>query len=156
LQLPLTLAIIQGLVIRVQDEVYIIPLSSVLETYRIHKNEMFTVKGHYVIRLRNEVLPIIQLEEIFDIPKVSTDWENRYVVVVGLANMRAGIVVDELIGQKEIVIKSLGSYLGIIKGIGGASILGDGRVRLIVDIGELLTLAKEVRRQRDVRHEKTD
>ncbi|GAB4175859.1 MAG: chemotaxis histidine kinase/response regulator CheAY2 [Calditrichia bacterium] len=150
LQLPLTLAIIQGLVIQVHDEVYIIPLSSVLETYRINKEEMYTVKGNYVIRLRDEVLPIVQLEEIFDIPKVKPDWDSRYVVVVGLANMRAGILVDELIGQKEIVIKSLGSYLGVIRGIGGCSILGDGRVRLIVDIGELLSLAKDARRELNV------
>ncbi len=147
LQLPLTLAIIQGLVIRVYEEIYIIPLASVLETYRIKREDMFTVKGHYVIRLREEVLPIIQLEEILDIPHEKDDvWNSRYVVVIGLANMRAGIVVDELIGQKEIVIKTLGSYLGSIPGIGGCSILGDGRIRLIVDVADLINLTKDVRR----------
>ena len=108
---------------------------------------MYTVKGKYVIRLRNEVLPIIQLEEVLDIPDNGITWESRYVVVIGLANMRAGIVVDQLIGQKEIVIKTLGSYLGTIPGIGGCSILGDGRVRLIIDVADLVNLTKEVRRK---------
>jgi len=110
---------------------------------------MFTVKGNYVIRLRDEVLPIIQLEEILNIPNEDKEWESRYVVVIGLANMRAGIVVDQLIGQKEIVIKSLGSYLGSIPGIGGCSILGDGRVRLIIDIADLIALTKDIRRNVD-------
>lgn len=146
LQLPLTLAIIQGLVIGVQEEAYIIPLSSVLEIYRINPKDVYSIKKNNVIRIRDEVLPLILLEDLFDIPKKIMGFENRYVVVVGLANLRAGIVVDQLIGQKEIVIKSLGEYLGSIKGIAGASILGDGRVRLIVDIGEILSLTKESRR----------
>ncbi|MCK5075525.1 MAG: chemotaxis protein CheW, partial [Calditrichia bacterium] len=146
---PLTLAIIQGLVTQVYEEIFIIPLASILETIRIQKKDMYTVKGNYVIRLRDEVLPIIQLEEILDIPHDKTEWKSRYVVVIGLANIRAGIVVDQLIGQKEIVIKTLGSYLGSIRGIGGCSILGDGRVRLIIDIADLITLTKDVRRKID-------
>ncbi len=138
IKLPLTLAIIQGLLVRVQNEIYALPLSAVVEVVNTDLNQIYSVNQHEVIRIRNQVFPLIRMDKVLKAPSSVESLENRYVVVVGLADRRLGLVVDELLGQKEIVIKSLGEYLGHIRGISGSTILGDGRVIMIIDIEELI------------------
>lgn len=138
IKLPLTLAIIQGLLVRIQQEIYALPLSAVVEVVNTDLNQIYSVNQNEVIRIRNQVFPLIRMDKVLKTPTNSDGLENRYVVVVGLADRRLGLVVDELLGQKEIVIKSLGEYLGHIKGISGSTILGDGRVIMIIDIEELI------------------
>jgi two-component system chemotaxis sensor kinase CheA len=138
IKLPLTLAIIQGLLVKVKDETYAIPLSSVVEVVAIQKESVYSINQQEVIRIREEVQPLIRLDKSLGLPEVKEDLENRNVVVVGHGVQRVGLVVDELLGQQEIVIKSLGEYLGNISGIAGSTILGDGRVIMIIDIAELI------------------
>lgn len=138
IKLPLTLAIIQGLLVRVKKETFAIPLSSVIEVVAIDSKSVYTINQQEVIRIRQEVLPITRLDRAlhFDIVEESLDKKN--VVNVGFGVQRIGLVVDELLGQQEIVIKSLGEYLGSISGIAGSTILGDGRVIMIIDVAELV------------------
>ena len=142
IKLPLTLAIIQALLVEVNKEVFSIPLDSVLEVVRAGGQDLSTINGREVIRLRNSVLPLARLSEVLAVGHngISKHEGEMYVVVVGLAEQRLGIVVDSLLGQKEIVIKSLGDYLGSVRGIAGSTILGDGRVIMIIDVGELMKL----------------
>ncbi len=143
LKLPLTLAIIQGLLVGVGRETFAIPLSSVLEVVHTSRSGVSKVNGRDVTRLRETVLPLVDISEILDVPGRDTNPEAFYTVVVGVANRKFGIVVDRLIGQKEIVIKPLGAYLKNIPGIAGSTILGDGRVIMIIDAGELLRLVEK-------------
>jgi two-component system chemotaxis sensor kinase CheA len=146
IKLPLTLAIIQALLVEVDREVFSVPLESVLEVVRIQPKDINTISGREVVRLRNTVLPLARLQSIMGTSNGSEhqdDW--IYIVVVGLAQQRLGIVVDSLLGQKEVVIKSLGGYLGTVPGIAGSTILGDGRVIMIIDVGELMKLYTELR-----------
>ncbi len=145
LKIPLTLAIIQSLLVGVQEEYYAIPLASVIETVRISQDEIYTVENKSVLRLRNEVLPLVRLADIFGVNAVLDNSEQAYVVVIGLAENKIGVIVDFLIGQEEVVIKSLGSYLKGTEGIAGATIRGDGRVTLIVDIAAMMQMAKQVK-----------
>lgn len=140
IKLPLTLAIIQALLVEVNKEVFSIPLDSVLEVVRVTESEISTINGKEVIRLRNTVLPLARLGKVLNAGSNGTHVEASYIVVVGLAEKRLGIVVDSLLGQKEVVIKSIGEYLGNIRGIAGSTILGDGRVIMIIDVGELMRL----------------
>ena len=144
LKIPLTLAIIQALLVGAQEEYYAIPLASVLETVRIPLDEIYTIEGKNVLRLRDEVLSLVRLSDIFGVKQVYEGGEHTYVVVIGLAESKLGVVVDTLVGQEEIVIKSLGDYLQGIEGIAGATICGDGRVTLIVDVAALMNLAKGI------------
>jgi two-component system chemotaxis sensor kinase CheA len=145
LKIPLTLAIIQALLVGVQEEYYAIPLASVLETVRISKEEIYTVENRSVMRLRDEVLSLVHIGDIFEVERVFDSSEHAYVVVLGLAESKIGLIVDTLIGQEEIVIKSLGEYLKGIEGIAGATIRGDGGVTLIVDVAALMQMAKSVK-----------
>ena len=111
LKIPLTLAIIQALLVGVQEEYYAIPIASVLETVRISFDDISTVEGRSVLRLRDEVLPLVKLADIFGVKEVFENSEHVYVVVIGLAERKLGVIVDSLVGQEEIVIKSLGDYL---------------------------------------------
>ncbi|MDD3467589.1 MAG: response regulator, partial [Campylobacterales bacterium] len=142
LKIPLTLAIIQALLVGVQEEFFAIPLSSVLETVRITQDDIFLVEGKSVLRLRNEVLSLVNLSDIFGIENTMEENDNLYVVIIGLADAKIGVVIDRLVGQEEIVIKSLGYYLKGIDGIAGATIRGDGRVTLIADVAALMQMAK--------------
>jgi len=144
LKIPLTLAIIQALLVGAQEEYYAIPLASVLETVRIPLDEIYTIEGKNVLRLRDEVLSLVRLSDIFGVKQVYEGAEHTYVVVIGLAEAKLGVVVDTLVGQEEIVIKSLGDYLQGIEGIAGATIRGDGRVTLIIDVAALMNLAKGI------------
>ncbi|MDP3465622.1 MAG: response regulator, partial [Sulfuricurvum sp.] len=145
LKIPLTLAIIQALLVGVQEEYYAIPLASVLETVRISKEDIYTVENRSVMRLRDEVLSLVHIGDIFEVERVFDNSEHAYVVVLGLAESKIGLIVDTLIGQEEIVIKSLGEYLKGIEGIAGATIRGDGGVTLIVDVAALMQMAKSVK-----------
>lgn len=145
LKIPLTLAIIQALLVGVQEEHYAIPLASVLETVRISVDEIYTVENRSVMRLREEVLSLVHIGDIFEVKRVMEPSEYTYVVVLGLGSSKLGLIVDTLIGQEEIVIKSLGEYLKGIEGIAGATIRGDGGVTLIVDVAALMHMAKGVK-----------
>lgn len=138
IKLPLTLAIIQGLLVKVQNETYAIPLTSVDEVVSIDDVQVQTVNQQEVIRIRQEVYPLMRLDQAVKLKNTIPDLKNRYAVVVGIGMQRVGMVVDELLGQQEIVIKSLGEYLGNIHGIAGSTILGDGRVIMIVDVAEMI------------------
>lgn len=141
IKLPLTLAIIQGLLVRVQSEIYALPLGSVIEVVNTDPGQIYDVNQNEVIRIRNQVFPLIRMDRALGAHAYEESLDNRYVVVVGLADKRLGLVVDELLGQKEIVIKTLGEYLGHVNGISGSTILGDGRVIMIIDIEELISSA---------------
>ncbi len=145
LKIPLTLAIIQSLLVGVQEEYYAIPLASVLETVRISLEDIYMIEGRNVLRLRDEILYLARLSDIFGVEQVYDASDHAYVVVIGLAESKLGIIVDTLIGQEEIVIKSMGDYLQGIEGIAGATIRGDGRVTLIVDIAALMELSKNIK-----------
>lgn len=145
LKIPLTLAIIQALLVGVQEEYYAIPLASVLETVRIGKEEIYTVENRSVMRLRDEVLPLVHIADIFEVEHVFDSSEHAYVVVLGLAESKIGLIVDTLVGQEEIVIKSMGEYLHGMDGIAGATIRGDGGVTLIVDVAALMHMAKTIK-----------
>ena len=145
LKIPLTLAIIQSLLVGTQEEYYAIPLASVLETVRVPIDDIYTIEGKNVLRLRDEVLSLVRLSDVFGVKQVLENNEQTYVVVVGVAESKLGIIVDTLIGQEEIVIKSMGDYLQNIQGIAGATIRGDGRVTLIIDIGSMMDMAKEIK-----------
>lgn len=145
IKLPLTLAIIQGLLVDSDSEVFILPLASVLETVKTEQSEIHYVNQRPVLRLRDNIIPVINLNEILRGGSggfVMT--EKPYIVIVGLADKTLGINVDRFMGQEEVVIKSLGQYLGSTEGVAGATILGDGRIRLIVDLIGLFTLAKKL------------
>lgn len=139
IKLPLTLAIIQGLLVRVGEETIVVPLNSVIEVVRVASNEVYHLNQNEVIKIRDLVLPLLSVDKLlYEEDMHQNHGEFQYVVVVGLAEKRFGIKVDELVGQKEVVIKSLGHYLGSVHGISGSTIMGDGKVVMIVDIGELI------------------
>jgi two-component system chemotaxis sensor kinase CheA len=138
IRLPLTLAIIQALLVEVGTEIYAVPLSSVLETLLVERTEIKTVGGLPMVQLRGNTLPLISLQQKFDLPVPDAESDEVFVVVVGLGDKALGLIVDGLRGQQEIVIKSLGDLLNNLPGIAGATILGDGKVTLILDIGSLI------------------
>jgi two-component system chemotaxis sensor kinase CheA len=140
LKVPLTLAIIQGLLMKVVDEIFAVPLSAVLEIIRIGPDEIYTIQGREVIRVRDVILPLARMADIIGNSKAANQSSISYVVVVGWAEKRIGLLVDSLQGQKEVVIKALGNYLGDVPGIAGSTILGDGSVILVIDVGQFIEL----------------
>lgn len=137
-RLPLTLAIIQSLMVKVGGEQYAISLGSIQTVEDIEPNEVKTVQGKEVINLRGTVIPLFRMSNLLDVPDVKDDGSNLTVVVIKKGDKQAGLVVDSLVGQMEIVIKSLGKYIHINKMISGATILGDGDVALIIDANAIL------------------
>lgn len=137
IRLPLTLAIIQALMVTLGDEKYAIPLSTIQTIEDITMADIKYVRGKEVINLRDNVIPIIRLNEILDVEKTE-ETQNLIVVIIQKGDKKAGLVVDQLIGQQEIVIKSLGKHLNNNKLLSGATILGDGEVALILDVNTLL------------------
>ena len=137
IKLPLTLAIIQAMLVQVQEEMYAIPLGSIDSTINIQPTDIKTVQNREVIVLRGEIIPIIRMEQTLFVPHVK-DSEELFVVVVHAGEAKAGIVVDKLIGQQEIVIKTLGNLFMGLKMFSGATVLGDGRVALILDVATML------------------
>jgi two-component system chemotaxis sensor kinase CheA len=142
LTLPLTIAIIQTLMVRVSERLFAIPLSSIVETLRLEPEEIQTVDGKPMIRLRDRIIPIVHLGDVFRIPHTDglADGERLNVIVVALAEKKVGVRVDTLHQQEEVVIKSMGDYLGEVPGISGATINGEGRVVLILDVGAMIDL----------------
>jgi two-component system chemotaxis sensor kinase CheA len=140
LKLPLTLAIIQGLLMKVGEETFAVPLNTVLEIVRLTPDEIYTIQGREVIRVRDTVLPLARMADVIGKPNSAKQPSMPYVVIVGWAEKRLGLLVDSLQGQREVVIKSLGTYLGDVPGIAGSTILGDGSVILIVDVGQFIEL----------------
>ena len=138
LKLPLTLAIIQSLLVDVNGETYSIPLSAVIETLRVRKEEFHTIGGRKILPQRHSTLPLLNLAEAFGVKKELQERKYCYVVVVGAAEKRLGLLVTRLLGQQEVVIKSLGALLSAVPGIAGSTIMGDGRVALIVDPAKLI------------------
>ena len=136
-RLPLTLAIIQAMLVKVQEEMYAIPLGSIDSTINIQPEDIKTVRNKEVIVLRGEIIPIIRMEETLQVPHVK-DSDEIFVVVVHAGEAKAGIVVDNLIGQQEIVIKTLGNLFAGLKMFSGATVLGDGRVALILDVATMM------------------
>ena len=137
IKLPLTLAIIQAMLVQVQAEMYAIPLASIDSTLSVQPSDIRTVQNNEVIVLRGEIIPIIRMEESLMVPHVK-DTKELFVVVVHAGDSKAGIVVDKLIGQQEIVIKTLGNLFMGLKMFSGATVLGDGRVALILDVATML------------------
>ncbi len=141
LRLPLTLAILPALLVRAEQDVYALPLRSVMEAIRIPAKEVHRVESSEVLRLRDRVIPLVRAERMFGRAGAAGNGNGHApaeflcVVVIGVGEKRVGLVVDELLGQEETVIKPLGSYLKHIPGVAGATIGGDGRVRLILDPG---------------------
>ena len=137
-RLPLTLAIIQALMVKVGGEQYAISLGSIQTVEDVEPNEVKHVQGKEVMNLRGTVIPLFRLSDLLDVPDVKDDGSNLTVVVIKKGDKQAGLVVDSLIGQMEIVIKSLGKYIHINKMISGATILGNGDVALIIDANAIL------------------
>ena len=137
IKLPLTLAIIQAMLVQVQEEMYAIPLGSIDSTISIEATDIQTVQNKEVIVLRGEIIPIIRMEEALQVPHTK-DSDELFVVVVHAGEAKAGIVVDNLIGQQEIVIKTLGNLFAGLKLFGGATVLGDGKVALILDVATMI------------------
>lgn len=139
IRLPLTLAITQALMIGVAEEIYAIPLGAIDSTININENSIKTVRNKEVILLRGEIIPIVRLDKALNIPRTEEfNQEEIFVVIVHVGTQKIGIIVDGLIGQQEIVIKSLGKLMNGIKIIAGATILGNGRVSLIIDVASLV------------------
>jgi two-component system chemotaxis sensor kinase CheA len=139
--LPITLAIIKALIISAVGRTYAVPITSVLETIMVESKDILTVEKREVIQLRETTLPLVRLGKFFQIQGMSDIMENFYVVVVGAAEKRLGVVVDDLLGQQDIVIKSLGETFRRFKGISGAADLGDQRTILVLDVGGIINEA---------------
>ncbi|MFA6857507.1 MAG: chemotaxis protein CheA, partial [Treponema sp.] len=142
IRLPLTLAIIQGLLVKVGQEVYSIPIASVIESQRIKMNEISTIDNYEVLNVRNEVISILRLSRLFNIRETVMQSQDDYcfIVIVGSQEKKIGIMVDSLVGEEDVVIKPLRDQFTNSPGIAGASILGDGSVSLIIDVSQLLEL----------------
>lgn len=145
LKIPLTLAIMQSLLVGAQEEYYAIPLASVMETIRVPIESIYTIEGKNVLRLRDEVISLVRLADVFNVKQVFESDSQAYVVIIGVAEAKLGVIIDTLVGQEEIVIKSMGDYLQNIPGIAGATIRGDGRVTLIVDVSSMMNLARQIK-----------
>ena len=140
IKLPLTLAIIQGLLVRVGREVYSIPIASVVESQRIKLSEIKTIDSYEVLNVRNEVISVLRLSRLFRIKETQQD-EYCNIVIVGSGDKKVGVMVDSLVGEEDVVIKPLRDQFTNSPGIAGASILGDGSVSLIIDVSQLLDLS---------------
>ncbi|MED4569565.1 chemotaxis protein CheA [Brevibacillus agri] len=139
IQLPLTLSIISAMLVQVKDEKYAVPLSSIIETAVFKKDQIMMAHRQKVIDFRGRVVPLVSLQDIFQVPDNGADKDDEVaVVIVRKGEKMAGLVVDSFIGQQEIVLKSLGKYLVNVFAISGATILGDGQVALIIDCNALI------------------
>jgi two-component system chemotaxis sensor kinase CheA len=138
-RLPLTLAIMDGMSVGVGDECYILPLASVVESMCIEPAAVRTIGGNArVISVRDEVMPVIDLERVFEVPRTEVAPERHMLVVVEADGLRAALRVDQLLGQQQVVVKNLEANYRRVPNVSGATILGDGRVALIADIAPLV------------------
>ncbi|AEF86080.1 chemotaxis protein CheA [Treponema primitia ZAS-2] len=153
IKLPLTLAIIQGLLVRVGGEIYSIPITSVIESLRIKPEEIRMIDNYEVFNIRNDVISLLRLNRLFGI-HTEEQQDYNFIVIVGTAEKKMGFMVDSLIGEEDVVIKPLRDQFTNSPGIAGASILGDGSVSLIIDVSQLLELGLhqelEARRVREL------
>lgn len=147
IKLPLTLAIITGLLVKINNETYVLPMSNVIEIVRKPENEIEWVKGQAVTVIRKKVLSLIWLQDYFNIPRKKKR-ENICIVVLGVAEKRFGLVVDELVGNQEIVVKPLSPYIGKVEAFSGATILGDGRVACILDVAGVAKMVGSLKTSR--------
>jgi len=148
----LTLAIIPALLVRLGKEIFTIPLATVEETLRIFEHETSTIEGVEVIHLRDITMPIFRLSELFGITPENQDENKSFVVIVSTGMQKIGLVVDELMGQQEVVIKPLEDYLQENSGFSGATIIGDGQISLLLDVYELvsITTGRQTKRQKEL------
>jgi two-component system chemotaxis sensor kinase CheA len=138
-RLPLTLAIMDGMTVRVSDEVYILPLASVIESFQIKPKEISTVaQGARLVKVRDEYMPVIDLEHLFQVPRFEFNANSPIMVAIEADGARVALMVDELIGQQQVVIKNLESNYRKVPHVSGATILGDGKVALILDTSSLV------------------
>jgi two-component system chemotaxis sensor kinase CheA len=155
IKLPLTLAIIQGLLVRVGQEIYSIPITSVIESLRVKPEEIKKIDNYEVFNIRSDVISLLRLNRLFGI-KTEEQQEYNFIVIVGTAEKKMGFMVDSLIGEEDVVIKPLRDQFTNSPGIAGASILGDGSVSLIIDVSQLLELGlKKEMEQRRIREAST-
>ncbi|MCX7655198.1 MAG: chemotaxis protein CheA [Treponemataceae bacterium] len=152
IKLPLTLAIIQGLLVRVGKEIYSIPITSVIESHRIKPSDIRMIDNYEVFNVRNDVISLLRLNRLFGI-KTDEQRDYYFVVIVGTAEKKMGLMVDSLIGEEDVVIKPLRDQFTASPGIAGASILGDGSVSLIIDVSQLLELGLRKEREERQRRE---
>lgn len=139
IRLPLTLAIMDGMSVGVGDEVYILPLSSVVESFQVKSDAVSTVgQGAQLVKVRDEYMPVIELEKVFQVPRFDFDKSSDIMVVIEADGSRVALLVDELLGQQQVVVKNLESNYRKVPNISGATILGDGKVALILDTGALV------------------
>ena len=154
IKIPLTLAIIQGLLVRVGKEMYAIPITSVIDSHRIKPSEIKMIDNYEVFNVRDDVVSLIRLSRLFRIP-TNENPEYHYVVIVGTSERKMGLIVDSLIGEEDVVIKPLRDHFTNSPGIAGANITGDGKVSLIIDVSQLLELGlrreKEERARREMK-----
>ena len=142
-RLPLTLAIMDGMSVGVSDEVYILPLSSVVESFQVNADDVSTVaQGSQLVKVRDEYMPVIALEKIFQVPRFDPNKSSNIMVVVEADGSRVALLVDELLGQHQVVVKNLESNYRKVPNVSGATILGDGTVALILDTGGLVRRAR--------------
>ncbi|MFZ3125213.1 MAG: chemotaxis protein CheW [Acidovorax sp.] len=142
-RLPLTLAIMDGMSVGVGDEVYILPLSSVVESFQVKAGDVSTVaQGSQLVKVRDEYMPVIALEKIFQVPRFDASKTSNIMVVVEADGSRVALLVDELLGQHQVVVKNLESNYRKVPNVSGATILGDGTVALILDTGGLVRRAR--------------
>ena len=139
IKLPLTLAIIQGLLVKVDTEVYSIPIANVIESQCINFNEINHIDNYEIMNVRNEVISVLRLNRLFGLPE-HNQTDQCYIVIVGNQEKKIGLMVDSLIGEEDVVIKPLKDQFTNSPGIAGASILGDGSVSLIIDVSQLVDL----------------
>jgi two-component system chemotaxis sensor kinase CheA len=138
-RLPLTLAIMDGMSIGVGDEVYIVPLSSVIESFQVQPGTIKSIGGSgRVVEVRNEFMPVLELEHVLAVPRSNRESAAAIVVVVEAEEGRVALLVDELLGQQQVVVKNLEANYRKVEGVSGATILGDGRVALILDVGSMV------------------
>lgn len=133
IKLPLTLAILNGLLIRLNGRTFALPMGSVVEIVRKPVTEIHSLTGQPVIIIRDKAIPLVWLHDWFGFSRSAAERKHAHIIIVGVAEKRFGLVVDELIGNQEIVVKSVGSYIGKVEGVSGATILGNGNVALILD-----------------------
>ena len=139
IRLPLTLAIMDGMSVGVGEEVYILPLSSVVESFQVKSDAVSTVgQGAHLVKVRDEYMPVIELEKVFQVPRFDFDKSSDIMVVIEADGCRVALLVDELLGQQQVVVKNLESNYRKVPNISGATILGDGKVALILDTGALV------------------
>jgi two-component system chemotaxis sensor kinase CheA len=139
--LPLTLAILPSLLVKVRQSSFAIPMIMITETMRLENSEIKYICQKPVTLLRGKVLPLIYLSEIFGLIQNQERGKHLFAVVIHSGKQQVGLIVDSLTGEEEVVVKPLGAFIGVVPGISGATILGDGRIALIVDVFSLFRLA---------------